>query len=158
VSRRHRLERVQFVPHPLDQVFDFFSRAEHLSRLTPPELDFRIHARRPIEMSRGTLIDYTIRLSGLPLRWRTLIEVWEPGRRFVDVQLRGPYRFWRHEHSFRAVPGGTEIRDVVEYELPFGALGTAAHAVWVRKKLAHIFDYRARVVEDLFPAESGRAA
>jgi ligand-binding SRPBCC domain-containing protein len=104
------------------------------------------------------LIDYTIRLSRVPLRWRTLIEIWEPGKRFVDVQLRGPYRLWRHEHVFSAVPGGTEVRDHVEYELPFGALGTAAHAVWVRRQLERIFDYRARAVEQLFPAESGRAA
>jgi ligand-binding SRPBCC domain-containing protein len=139
-------------------LFDFFSRAENLQRLTPPGLGFRIHSRRPIEMGRGALIDYTIRLSGVPLRWRTLIETWEPGQRFVDVQLRGPYRLWRHEHRFREVAGGTEIIDSVDYELPFGALGTAAHAVWVRRQLERIFDYRARAIEELFPAQSGRAA
>jgi ligand-binding SRPBCC domain-containing protein len=155
---RHHLERVQFIPRPPEEVFSFFSRAENLERITPPELGFRIHARRPIQMGRGTLIDYTIRLSRVPLRWRTLIETWEPGKRFVDVQLRGPYRHWRHEHVFSAVPGGTEVRDHVEYELPFGPLGSAAHAVWVRRQLERIFDYRARAIEQLFAAESGRAA
>jgi ligand-binding SRPBCC domain-containing protein len=74
------------------------------------------------------------------------------------VQLRGPYRHWRHEHVFQEVPGGTEVRDVVDYELPFGALGTAAHAVWVRRQLERIFAYRARTIEELFSAQSGRAA
>lgn len=158
MSRRYRLERVQFVPRPVEEVFAFFSRAENLERLIPPWLSLRLHARRPIAMERGALLDYTLRLSKVPLRWRTLIATWEPGQRFVDVQLRGPYRHWRHEHVFKAVAGGTRLCDIVEYELPFGALGSAAHAVWVRRGLEQIFDYRARVLEELFSASSSRAA
>jgi ligand-binding SRPBCC domain-containing protein len=147
---RHRLERTQLVPREVSEVFAFFAAAENLERLTPPALAFHIHTPPPIVMRPGALIDYTIRLRGLPLRWRTQIEDWAPERRFVDVQLRGPYRFWRHEHLFTAVGSGTEIRDVVDYELPLGPLGEPAHRAFVRAELDRIFDYRAGAVRELF--------
>lgn len=148
---RYVLERAQTVKRPRHEVFAFFADAANLERLTPPSMHFHILTPVPIEMRAGTIIDYRIALFGLPLKWRTLIELFEPQRRFVDVQSRGPYRYWRHLHMFSdAVEGGTVVTDRVEYELPFGALGTVAHAVFVRRQLRHIFDYRRRVIDEMF--------
>jgi hypothetical protein len=149
----YRLERVQRVPRPREEVFAFFADAGNLERITPPFLGFRILTPLPIAMGAGTLIDYRLRLHGIPLSWTTLIELFDPGRGFVDTQLRGPYRVWRHHHAFRGAPdGGTEIADTVEYELPLGPLGRIAHAAMVKRQLRTIFDYRAAVVTELLGA------
>lgn len=150
----HSLSRAQIVAAPLPRVFAFFAAAENLSALTPPWLDFRILTPLPIVMRAGAVIDYQIRLHGLPLRWRTLIEVWQPGVRFVDVQLRGPYRTWRHTHTFAATPAGTEVRDDVRYALPLGPVGRLLERVWVRRDLARIFDYRAARIPALLAEPS----
>jgi hypothetical protein len=152
------LERTQVVPRPLAEVFPFFADAANLERITPASLRFEILTPLPIEMEAGALIDYRIRIHGLPRRWRTRIEVYEPGRRFVDVQLRGPYKLWRHLHEFEEVPGGTRITDRVEYELPFGPLGRLVHALLVRRMLEGIFDHRRRVLEELFGPDPGSGA
>ncbi|MDQ3366725.1 MAG: SRPBCC family protein [Myxococcota bacterium] len=144
------LERSQVVPHPRHEVFPFFADAANLERLTPPFLGFEIVSQLPDALTAGTVIDYRIKLKGLPMKWRTLIEVFEPEDRFVDVQLEGPYKLWRHLHTFRDVPGGTEIGDHVEYALPFGPLGAIAHALVVKRQLQTIFDYRARIMTELF--------
>ncbi len=150
------IEREQLIPRPLPEVFDFFCRAENLEVLTPGFLRFRILTPLPIEMRAGAIIEYTLRLWGIPVRWRTLIEAWEPGRRFVDVQLRGPYRSWRHTHAFEAVEGGTRMTDRVEYELPFGFLGALVHALLVGRSVARIFDYRRQRIGELMGGESPR--
>jgi len=148
----YRLTRTQRVARPREAVFAFFTDAANLALLAPPSVGFRLLTPFPINMTAGTLLDYRLRLSGIPVRWRTRIELVEPPARFVDVQLAGPYRRWRHEHSFREIPGGTLIADAVDYELPLGVLGTLAHAFFVRRTLEHIFDYRrARVAELLGP-------
>jgi ligand-binding SRPBCC domain-containing protein len=147
---RHVLEQTQVIPYPRAEVFPFFAAAENLERITPSFLGFRIITPPPIEMRKGTLIDYHIKLSGLPLRWRTEITEWQPNHRFVDLQLRGPYRYWHHLHEFRDVPGGTEMHDRVDYELPFGPLGSAAHALYVRRTLESIFQHRRRIIDGLF--------
>jgi hypothetical protein len=146
----YTLERVQRVPRPRTEVFRFFADAANLERLTPGFLSFRIMTPLPIAMQPGALIDYRIALFGLPMTWRTLIESYSPGEQFVDVQLKGPYKRWHHTHTFRDVPGGTEIRDHVEYALPLGPLGRIAHALMVKRTLARIFDHRARVMADMF--------
>lgn len=146
------LERTQVVPRPRAEVFPFFADAANLERLTPPFLGFRILTPAPIEMRAGTTIDYRIKLQGIPLRWRTLIEQFEPDDRFVDVQLEGPYARWRHTHTFRDVAGGTEVGDRVEYQLPLGPLGRLAHAVFVHRQLRTIFEYRERVLCEMFGA------
>ena len=138
-----RLERRQSLPLPPEGVFPFFADALNLERITPPWLGFRVLDPAGIEMGPGTLIEYRLRLHRVPVRWLTRIEVWEPPRRFVDTQVRGPYRDWRHEHMFIAEgDAGTLMRDRVNYELPLGPLGSAAHALFVRRDLARIFDYR----------------
>ncbi len=139
------------VPRPRPEVFAFFARAENLGALTPPELGFRLVTPPPIVMEPGALIDYTIRLWMVPMVWRTRITIWEPPLRFVDEQLRGPYKRWSHQHMFVEVEGGTRIEDEVRYVLPFGILGRLV-APLIVLQLARIFRYREAVVRSLFPA------
>lgn len=150
----YQLERTQVVPRPLPEVFAFFSDARNLELLTPQFLRFRILTPLPIGMTAGTLIEYQIQLFGVSFRWHTRIETFEPGRCFTDVQLTGPYRRWHHLHEFVEVPDGTLVRDVVDYELPFGPLGIIAHGLFVRRMLARIFDYRRTRVAEIFGLSS----
>jgi ligand-binding SRPBCC domain-containing protein len=140
-----RLQREQLVPRPVEEVFAFFGEARNLERITPPWLRFQVSTPEPIEMGPGTLIDYRLRLRGIPLRWTSRIEEWEPGRAFVDRQVRGPYRVWHHRHTFEPVDGGTLVRDEVHYALPLGRLGAIALPL-VRSDLRRIFDHRHRAV------------
>jgi ligand-binding SRPBCC domain-containing protein len=143
------LRRDSMVARPLAEVFEFFSRAENLEAITPPWLRFQIEPPQPVEMRAGAEIAYRLRVHGIPLRWLTEIEVWRPPHEFVDVQLEGPYRLWRHRHRFTEVAGGTRIEDAVEYTLPFGPLGRLAHRLLVAHDVARIFDYRERQVRRL---------
>jgi ligand-binding SRPBCC domain-containing protein len=139
----HLLERSQRVAVPPERAFGFYADAGNLEPLTPPWVHFRLLTPRPIAMGSGTALDYRLRLHGVPLRWRTLIEAWEPPRYFADSQARGPYRLWQHEHFFEPDgEGATVIRDRVRYALPLGPLGAAAHRLFVRRDLERIFDFR----------------
>lgn len=142
----YTLIREQLIPRPLDEVFPFFADAANLQKITPAWLHFRILTPLPMEMRAGALLDYQIRLFGLPLNWQTRIEEFTPGVSFVDTQIRGPYRRWHHTHEFFSVPDGTQMRDTVLYEMPFGPLGTITHALAVRHMLRRIFDYRYQVI------------
>ena len=144
-----RLEREQLLDRPLPEVFEFFARAGNLERITPPWLSFGVVTPEPISMAPGTMIEYRLRLHGVPLRWLTRIDEWERDRRFVDRQVRGPYRLWRHQHEFESVPGGTRVRDRVDYELPLGPLGDVARIAFVDGDLRRIFDYRVQAVAQL---------
>ncbi len=158
----HQLERVQTLLAPPSEVFAFFGDAGNLARITPPWLHFAIHTELPVEMRAGTRLEYTIRLGGLPLAWRTRIAHWDPPREFVDVQERGPYALWEHRHHFEAVPEGVRMRDTVRYRLPLGPIGTLVHRAVVRGLLEKIFDYRRDTIAGLFPepttTDAGRAA
>lgn len=154
----HVLERELVLPRPRAEVFPFFADAGNLERITPAFLRFRILTPRPIELRPGALIDYELRLHGVPVRWRTEISVWEPPFRFVDRQLRGPYRRWVHEHRFEEVPGGTRCLDRVEYAVPGGPLlEDLVHALFVRRDVSRIFDFRAAELARRFAADLSAA-
>lgn len=139
----HRLEATQILPVTVAEAWTFFSDPRNLSRITPPDLDFRITSEVPARMYAGMMITYTLRpLLGLPVRWATEITHVEEGIRFVDEQRVGPYAMWHHEHTFSPVAQGVETRDVVHYTLPFGPLGDVAHALGVGARVRSIFAYR----------------
>jgi ligand-binding SRPBCC domain-containing protein len=142
----HVLVREQVLPGPPADVFGFFADAHNLEAITPPWLRFRIATPGPIDMRAGTLIEYRLELHRVPVRWLTRIEIWEPGRRFVDVQVSGPYRHWHHTHAFESHERGTCVRDTVRYALPLGPLGALAHRLFVRRDLERIFDFRREAV------------
>jgi len=137
---------------PLADVFPFFADARNLEALTPPWLHFEISNPSPIEMRTGTLIDYRLRVHGLPLRWRSEITAWDPPHRFVDEQRRGPYRAWRHEHRFTAEGGGTLVEDDVTYAVLGGAI---VDRLLVRRDLQRIFAFRREALRAVFPTRSG---
>jgi ligand-binding SRPBCC domain-containing protein len=149
----YRLEREMLIRKPREEVFAFFSDAQNLERITPSFLRFHIVTPGPIAMRAGTLIDYELRLYGVKFRWRTRIAAFEPPAFFVDEQLKGPYRRWVHRHTFEEAPGGTLMRDRVEYELGFGPFGALAHALFVRRSVERIFNYRNKTIEEIFRDE-----
>jgi ligand-binding SRPBCC domain-containing protein len=146
----HHLHSEQLVRRPVDEVFAFFSDANNLEAITPRQLNFHILTPGPILLASGARIDYQLTLYGIRLKWATLIESWDPPHRFVDVQLRGPYRVWRHTHRFISEGPGTRIVDDVEYELPLGPLGRLVDALWTRREVARIFGYRSEVIARRF--------
>ncbi|HEY6781160.1 MAG TPA: SRPBCC family protein [Thermoleophilaceae bacterium] len=148
--RVHTLERSQRVPAPSDEVFGFYADAFNLELITPPWLGFRVLTPGPIRMRPGTLIEYRLRLHGVPVRWVTRIEEWEAGRRFVDVQVRGPYRLWHHTHDFEAAADETIVSDRVRYALPLGPCGELARWAFVTRDLERIFRYRQTAVTTRF--------
>jgi len=134
----------------LDEVFEFFSRAENLQELTPGWLNFEILNVDPSPVRKGTLIEYRLRLHGMPVRWRSQIVAWGPPHMFVDVQRKGPYKLWHHTHRFMAQGNSTRIIDEVRYQLPFGILGRLAHSLLVRRDIENIFQFRREKIQSLF--------
>jgi ligand-binding SRPBCC domain-containing protein len=144
----HVLRARMTLPLPLADVFAFFADAENLSRITPPELGFRITTPTPLTIAEGTRIDYRLSLFGLSFAWQSEITVWEPPFEFIDTQLRGPYAQWIHRHRFEPVHGGTAIEDEVRYRLPVPVLGEAAFPL-VRLQLERIFRFRRKRIRAL---------
>ncbi len=147
--RLHEFSSELWLPRTPEEIFPFFADAANLDALTPSWLHFQILTPRPIEMGEGTLIDYRLRVRGLPLRWRTRINRWEPPIRFVDEQVRGPYRLWVHEHSFESRDAGTAIRDHVRYAVPFDWV---LHRWFVGPDIERIFQFRGEALRRRFPA------
>lgn len=141
-------EREQLLLVGREELFAFFAVPENLSRITPPERGFRVVQSSTPAIGEGTVLDYRLSAHGLPLRWRSLISVWEPPHRFVDEMLRGPFRAWVHEHAFEEHPGGTLVRDRVAYRVLGGAL---ADRLFVRSDIQAAFDYRVQALAALFP-------
>jgi ligand-binding SRPBCC domain-containing protein len=145
------------IPAPVDRVFDSFSRAENLERLTPPSLRFEILTPLPIEMAPGARIEYRLRLNGIPFRWETEITVWEPGSRFVDVQRKGPYCVWVHEHRFEAIATGTRMTDSLRYLAPGGLFEPLLERLFVRSRVEQIFEFRERAILEEFDRSTAKA-
>jgi ligand-binding SRPBCC domain-containing protein len=146
------LEASQRLPYRREEVFPFFADAGNLERITPPSLRFRILTAQPIEMRQGALIDYELLIRGVPAGWRSLISVWEPPARFVDEQLRGPYRWWRHEHLFIDEGDETLVLDRVRYGVPGGWL---VNRLFVATELMKIFEFRQRALGELLVSSNG---
>ena len=160
MGREYELRRVQRLPLPPERVFDFFSDARNLEAITPPSLQFHIITDGPIEIRSGTIIDYRLKLSGIPFRWQSVIEEYDPPRKFVDRQVRGPYAYWHHTHSFAPLAGegggvvATDMTDLVRYRMPFGPIGTMVHALFVRRQLNAIFDFRNKKLVELITSDN----
>ena len=135
------------LPADRTAVFDFFSDAFRLEEITPPWLKFEVTTTAPIEITTGTLIDYRLKLRGLPIRWRTEITRWEPPQSFVDSQIRGPYRKWEHLHTFEEVDNGTQVNDEVTYHVPGSRL---VSWLFVESQLKQIFEYRQKRMSEIF--------
>lgn len=149
----HVLERSQRVEVPAERAFALYADAHNLEPMTPPWLHFQVTTPGEITMAAGALLDYRLRLHGIPIRWTTRIESWEPPHGFVDTQLKGPYSLWHHTHEFEPDgKGATVIHDRVRYAIPFGPLGELANLLFVRRDLRRIFDYRAEAVERMVAA------
>lgn len=144
---RWRVTAGLWLPRPVDEVFAFFAAAENLNLITPPWVNFRIITPLPITMKVGARIDYVIRLHGIPVTWKTEITAWEPGVRFIDEQRKGPYREWIHEHTFRAMDGGTWCGDTVDYRPPGGSL---VNRIFVQPDVFRIFTYRHETMKRWF--------
>jgi ligand-binding SRPBCC domain-containing protein len=149
----HILTRSLTLNLPVRQVFDFFADAGNLERITPPELGFHIITPQPIDIKRGTLIDYKLKLRGLPITWKTEIHEWNPPHAFVDRALKSPYKQWIHRHTFTEIERDvTFIEDEVKYRLPLEPLGDLGH--WfVRRELNYIFDFRQKTVKEILSSE-----
>jgi ligand-binding SRPBCC domain-containing protein len=147
-----QFEAELWLPRPREEVFAFFADPANLEAITPPWVRFHTVTPGPIEMRGGTLIDYRLRVRGFPVRWRTKITAWEPPFRFVDEQLRGPYRLWVHQHEFESRDGGTLVRDRVRYAVPFDFL---VHRLFVRRDIARIFSFRTQSLLRRFAPSSG---
>lgn len=140
------LETQQFLPYTKEQIFKFFSEAQNLEDLTPEILKFKIENVSTAEIQKGTLIDYKLKIHGVPTKWKTLISAWLPPHQFVDQQLKGPYSVWHHTHQFEDCLGGTLMVDRVKFKLPFGFLGRLTAGSFVQSDVETIFNYRRSVI------------
>mgnify|MGYP003401969753 len=146
----HTVSREYTVNRPIEEVFEFFCNAENLELLTPSDLNFRILTPLPIIMRKGTLIDYRITLSGIPFSWQTEITEWQPPCRFVDRQLKGPYKIWIHEHLFTARGNETTVTDNVEFRSKGWIFEPLIYRFFVKKRLDRILDYRQSKFKTIF--------
>lgn len=147
----HQLKRTQRLPIDLSTAWEFFSSPRNLSVITPPDMGFDLRSEIPPKMYPGLFITYTVRpLLGIPVTWVTEITHIREGEYFIDEQRVGPYRIWHHQHFFREIPGGVEMIDIVDYQLPFGFLGKWFHPFLVAPRLKQIFDFRREKLIEMF--------
>ena len=147
--KTYSLECEMLAPVSVREAFEIFQDPQNLARITPAWLNFRITSGATVEIRQGAEIQYQIRWAGIPLSWKTVITEYEPPFFFVDEQARGPYRYWRHRHTFRPTEGGTIVGDRVEYALPLGWLGRLTHRLMIRRQLQRIFAYRQQALAEL---------
>ncbi|GAL85308.1 hypothetical protein CHU_1334 [Sporocytophaga myxococcoides] len=149
----YTLNRVQILPVKIERAWDFFTSPHNLSKITPTSLDFKVLSKNDGPIHPGMIIRYTVTpILGIPLNWVTEITHVEYQHLFVDEQRFGPYAFWHHLHKFKEVEEGVEMEDLVHYALPFGLLGAIAHELLVKNKLNDIFDFRTKVLREIFGA------
>lgn len=146
----HSFEASTLVSAPRAKVFKFFSDPRNLEKLTPPFLNFRIRTKLDGKAREGQIIDYSLRVHGIPLGWRTLISRWDPPHGFVDDAVSSPYAFWHHEHRFEARGKKTFMTDKVLYRLPFPPLGDFFAAKKVRQDIESIFAFRSKLIREIF--------
>ena len=152
MSKVYQLQKVQFIPAPIDKVWQFFSSPGNLKNITPVNLGFHILSEsQGNEMYAGQLIEYTVKpLLGVPLYWMTEITHVQPMKYFIDEQRFGPYSFWQHQHHFKEIDNGVEMTDIVHYKIPFWFLGDIANSLFVTSQLKKIFDYRSEAADKIF--------
>lgn len=141
----------QDLQRPRAEVFAFFADPSNLQALTPPWLHFEVLTPEPLPIGENAVFEYSLRVRGFPIRWKTLIETYEEGFRFVDRQVSGPYALWHHTHLFKDLGnGGTRIVDRVRYRVGLGPFGRVITALWVRKDIERIFHYRKQALAERF--------
>jgi ligand-binding SRPBCC domain-containing protein len=159
----HVLERRVWVRAPRPEVFEFFADPRNLERVNPPRTTLRWLRPPPCRLSAGAVLDFDVRLSAIPVRWRVLVREFDPPYRFIDVQLRGPFARWEHRHRFVAGPAeaggagdiGTWVEDRVTYRMPLGPLGAAAHALGAGRRITAMFEYREQRIRELLHRRRG---
>ena len=145
--KTHQYKTVTIIKKPILEVFDFFSKAENLNKLTPPDVNFKIITQLPIEIHEGRLIDYRIKINGIPFDWQTEICIWEPPYKFMDQQIKGPYKVWRHLHTFEDHNGDTKMTDIVDFLSPGWILEPIINELYIKHKVKAIIDYRATQIK-----------
>jgi ligand-binding SRPBCC domain-containing protein len=148
----HQLKRTQLIPADVEAIWQFFSSPTNLGVITPPYMNFRITSP-PEEKGiyEGQIITYKVSpILSVPLFWMTEIREVEYLKKFVDIQKKGPYKLWHHEHTFVQQGEYVLMTDTVHYELPFGILGDAVHGLFVKKQLEEIFDYRNKKIIEIY--------
>ncbi|WP_199118030.1 SRPBCC family protein [Pedobacter sp. ASV28] len=150
--KKYELYRETLLPVNIDEAWQFFSNPYNLAEITPKEMDFKVVTKElPSEIHSGLTILYTVKpLANVPLKWLSKIREVEAPYRFVDEQLKGPYAYWYHEHTFEEKEGLTVMKDKITYAVPMGWLGQLANTLLVRRKLEQIFDYRSQKILKLF--------
>lgn len=150
MKKTYLLETAVWLPTTVEETFEFFQDARNLEEITPEILNFNIIPPIPDPIFEGCLLNYKLKLYGIPFRWQTEIHLWEPPHRFMDRQLKGPYNKWEHTHTFEARDGGTWMEDRVEYEVPGWFLSPLIHGLMVRRNVEEIFDYRKKKIIEIF--------
>lgn len=148
--KKRIIETETILPQSRTEVFNFFLDPKNLSRITPPDLNFSIKEAYPLPIEEGTVIQYKLKLLGFTLGWVSKIIDFNPPAEFKDIQLKGPYSYWRHTHTFEIEGSGTRIKDRVEYAVPGGPLEPLIHYFLVKNQLKKIFDYRTRKIKEIF--------
>jgi ligand-binding SRPBCC domain-containing protein len=150
INQTHTFQSEIVINAPRREVFSFFSKAENLEKLTPNWLQFKILTNLPIEIKKGSLIDYRLKFYGIPIKWKTEITLWDPPSRFIDTQLKGPYRTWIHEHRFIDMNDCTKMIDSVTYQAPGGLFSSIIVKLFVKNSVNKIFDFRSRIIKQTF--------
>lgn len=156
----HQLYREQQLNCTIDEAWRFFSSANNLSKITPKEMNFIVRTKLSDDnIYKGMIIDYFVSpMLNIKMSWQTEITEVDFQKSFTDFQKKGPYKLWNHRHDFIENENGVLMKDTVDYELPLGFLGEIAHGLFVKKKLEHIFDYRTKVLEEMFNQKQNNKA